>query len=315
MAKSKIRQLAEFDFYTKSESDTRDTSAISEVLYNDAAVVPYLPKKAWLVWFNSPGAGDGYHIVLSDDKPEVGVPLDEGNTQHIVDTFWYYNASGPDADYPNYDNALGWKSETGLMFTADVFDPLYTGSATSCSEDHELCGYNINVDWNEGHVFGTLSGLKLTNTGSTTAFARASDTYGPLEFVWEIAEGMTWAVNWDEINTNNTTTQSPDLSGYYTKAETDGKVVELSPPTDLSNYYTKAQTDSNIVTLSPPTDLSSYYNMGQVDSIINTLKGTASADFDTLGELEAGIDASELSVVTNAAAIVDAQDQIMIHHP
>jgi len=55
--------------------------------------------------------------------------------------------------------------------------------------------------------------------------------------------------------------------------------------------------------------------MGQVDSIINTLKGTASADFDTLGELEDGIDANELSVVTNAAAIVDAQDQIMIHHP
>jgi len=103
------------------------------------------------------------------------------------------------------------------------------------------------------------------------------------------------------------------LNNYVT--EVTSKITTLSPPTDLSNYYTKVQTDSNIVTLSPPTDLSSYYNMGQVDSIITALKGTASADFDTLGELEAGIDASELSVVTNAAAIVDAQDQIMIHHP
>jgi hypothetical protein len=102
---------------------------------------------------------------------------------------------------------------------------------------------------------------------------------------------------------------------FYSKAQTDGKVVELSPPTDLSNYYTKSQTDSNIVTLSPPTDLSTYYNMGQVDSIINTLKGTASADFDTLGELEVGMDANELSVVNNAAAIVATQNQIITNHP
>ena len=101
----------------------------------------------------------------------------------------------------------------------------------------------------------------------------------------------------------------------YTKAETDVKVVELSPPTDLSNYYTKTETDSNIVLLSPPTNLSPYYTSTQVDSIINTLKGTASIDFDTLGEIEAGIDANELSVVSNAAAIIAAQDQIMVHHP
>jgi len=48
MAKSKIRQLAEFDFYTKSESDTRDTSAISEVdeagnLLNGAEIFPNKP--------------------------------------------------------------------------------------------------------------------------------------------------------------------------------------------------------------------------------------------------------------------------------
>ena len=102
---------------------------------------------------------------------------------------------------------------------------------------------------------------------------------------------------------------------FYSKLETDGKVVELSPPTDLTDYYTKSQTDSNIVTLSPPTDLSTYYNMGQVDSIINTLKGTASVDFDTLGEIEDGIDANELSVVSNAAAIISAQNEIITHHP
>ena len=101
----------------------------------------------------------------------------------------------------------------------------------------------------------------------------------------------------------------------YTKAETDVKIVALSPPTDLTDYYTKAETDIKIVALSPPTDLSPYYNKVQVDSIINTLKGTASADFDTLGELEVGMDANELSVVNNAAAIVAAQNQIITNHP
>ena len=102
---------------------------------------------------------------------------------------------------------------------------------------------------------------------------------------------------------------------FYTKSQTDGKVVELSPPTDLSDYYTKSQTDSNIVTLSPPTDLSTYYNMTQTDTIINTLKGTATTAFDTLGEIELGINANELSVVSNAAAIVAAQDAIITNHP
>jgi hypothetical protein len=102
---------------------------------------------------------------------------------------------------------------------------------------------------------------------------------------------------------------------FYNKSETDGKIVTLSPPTDLTNYYTKAQTDSNIVSLSPPTDLTPYYNKTQVDTIINTLKGTASTDFDTLGELEIGIDANELTVVNNAAAIVAAQDAIISNHP
>ena len=103
------------------------------------------------------------------------------------------------------------------------------------------------------------------------------------------------------------------LNNYVT--EVTSKITTLSPPTDLSNYYTKAQTDSNIVTLSPPTDLSSYYNMGQVDSIITALKGTASADFDTLGEVELAVEDNELAVVGNAAAIVAAQDAIMTNNP
>ena len=106
-----------------------------------------------------------------------------------------------------------------------------------------------------------------------------------------------------------------DLSNYYTKSQTNGKVVELAPATDLSNYYIKSETDGKIVTLSPPTDLTPYYNKTQVDTIINTLKGTASTDFDTLGELEIGIDANELTVVHNAAAIVAAQDAIITNHP
>ena len=35
----------------------------------------------------------------------------------------------------------------------------------------------------------------------------------------------------------------------YTKAETDIKIVALSPPTDLTGYYTKAETDVKIVAL------------------------------------------------------------------
>jgi hypothetical protein len=83
---------------------------------------------------------------------------------------------------------------------------------------------------------------------------------------------------------------------------------------DLSGYYTKTETETKIVALSPPTDLTAYYTKTQSDSIITALKGTASSDFDTLGEIEAGIDASELSVVSNAAAIVAAQNAIIANH-
>jgi|LWDU01.1.fsa_nt_gi alkanesulfonate monooxygenase SsuD/methylene tetrahydromethanopterin reductase-like flavin-dependent oxidoreductase (luciferase family) len=62
-------------------------------------------------------------------------------------------------------------------------------------------------------------------------------------------------------------------------------------------------------------DMALYYTKSQVDSIITALKGTASTAFDTLGELESGIDANELTVVNNAAAIVAAQAAIITNHP
>lgn len=94
-------------------------------------------------------------------------------------------------------------------------------------------------------------------------------------------------------NTGEISTSFLDLSGYYTKAETETKIVALSPPTDLAAYYTKTQNDS----------------------IITALKGSVSTNFDTLVEIEAGIDGNELSVVSNAAAIVAAQDAIITNHP
>ena len=81
------------------------------------------------------------------------------------------------------------------------------------------------------------------------------------------------------------------------------------------DFYNKSETDGKVVELSPPTDLTAYYNMTQTDTIINTLKGTATTAFDTLGEIEVGINANELSVVSNAAAIVAAQDAIITNHP
>jgi hypothetical protein len=83
----------------------------------------------------------------------------------------------------------------------------------------------------------------------------------------------------------------------------------------LDNYYTKSQTDGKVVELSPPADLTGYYTNGQVDSIITALKGGASASFDTLGELELQADDNELSVVSNAGAIVASQNAIITNHP
>ena len=62
-------------------------------------------------------------------------------------------------------------------------------------------------------------------------------------------------------------------------------------------------------------DLSGYYTKSQVDSIITTLKGTASADYDTLGEIELEIEDNEVAIVANAAAIIAAQNAIIANHP
>jgi hypothetical protein len=100
-----------------------------------------------------------------------------------------------------------------------------------------------------------------------------------------------------------------DTSGDVRVAHLDNAVV------DLSDYYTKSQTDGKVVELSPPTDLTGYYTKTQVASIITTLKGGASAAFDTLGELELEIEDNEMAVVSNAAAIVAAQNAIITNHP
>ena len=85
----------------------------------------------------------------------------------------------------------------------------------------------------------------------------------------------------------------------YTKAQTDGKVVELSPPTDLSDYYTKAQTDSNI----------------------SALIGNAPASMDTLAEIADSLGddpdyATNLNIqaMNTAASIIDLQDKYITEH-
>lgn len=62
-------------------------------------------------------------------------------------------------------------------------------------------------------------------------------------------------------------------------------------------------------------DLSGYYTKTQTDSIITALKGTASAAYDTLGEIETEIEDNEVAIVANAAAIIAAQNAIITNHP
>jgi len=57
---------------------------------------------------------------------------------------------------------------------------------------------------------------------------------------------------------------------------------------DLSNYYTKSETETKIVALSPPTDLTA---------------------------VNAAILDNEEAVVSNAAALVAAQNAIIANHP
>jgi hypothetical protein len=62
-------------------------------------------------------------------------------------------------------------------------------------------------------------------------------------------------------------------------------------------------------------DLTGYYTKSQTDSIITALKGTASSAFDTLGEIELEVENNEVAVVSNAAAIIAAQNAIITNHP
>jgi hypothetical protein len=54
-----------------------------------------------------------------------------------------------------------------------------------------------------------------------------------------------------DIRVGNLDNAVVDLSNYYTKSQTDGKVVELAPATDLSDYYTKTETDTELTTKAP----------------------------------------------------------------
>lgn len=99
----------------------------------------------------------------------------------------------------------------------------------------------------------------------------------------------------------------PDLSNYYTKAQTNNKIEEAVaaiPATDLSNYYTMSQTDKKIedavadldipeqdlsdyatkeyvdteivkVATGGTVDLSNYYTKSQVDALIPDTSGFA----------------------------------------
>ena len=72
-----------------------------------------------------------------------------------------------------------------------------------------------------------------------------------------------------------------DSSGDIRVGNLDNAVV------DLSNYYTKSETETKIVALSPPTDLTA---------------------------VNAAVANNELSVVSNAAAIIASQNAIIANH-
>jgi len=136
---------------------------------------------------------------------------------------------------------------------------------------------------------------------------------------------------------NHVTTMTTLIGDRYTKAETDLKIVALSPPTDLSNYYTKAETNSKIVSLSPPATKAHVESLGisadtltgtplasvsYVDGKIAALIGDAPASMDTLAEIGDALGddpnyAATLNVtsLTTAAAVIDLQDKYIIDHP
>ena len=73
------------------------------------------------------------------------------------------------------------------------------------------------------------------------------------------------------------------MAGYL------GVVTPVADTVDLlKDYYTKTETETKIVDLSPPTDLTA---------------------------VNANIADNELAIVTNASALVVAQNQIIINHP
>jgi len=84
---------------------------------------------------------------------------------------------------------------------------------------------------------------------------------------------------------------------------------QLADLLDTSGDVKVASLDNAVV------DLTGYYTKTQTDSIITALKGTASAAYDTLGEIELEIEDNEIAIVSNAAAIIAAQNAIITNHP
>lgn len=64
------------------------------------------------------------------------------------------------------------------------------------------------------------------------------------------------------------TSQTVDLSNYYTKSEVDTLFSNI----DYSNFYTKSEVDT-IISSIPPADLSDYYNKSEVDTLIAGVSG------------------------------------------
>lgn len=104
-----------------------------------------------------------------------------------------------------------------------------------------------------------------------------------------------------------------DLSGYYTKTETDAAIkeaveaVEVPEAADLTGYATEKYVDTAISNIEhPTTDLSNYYTKSEVDSKIPDVSGytTMSAvedkGYQTAAQVETAINTA-LGVIENGS--------------
>ena len=92
---------------------------------------------------------------------------------------------------------------------------------------------------------------------------------------------------WENIGSTKTTV---DLSNYYTKEETENKIVELisniepgdnnQSSSNLSNYYTKDETDAAITTEIAKINISNYITKTEVLTKNNTEEFTPDSDYE-----------------------------------